>query len=173
MPTPLNLPYDPIDRAAQSWREHFGASDAMAAATSIMRAQQILLSTFDEILKPFNVTFARYEVLVLLCFSSKGGLPLKVIGNRLMVHPTSVTNSVDRLANSGFVRREPNPADGRGVIATITKTGRHVVEEATQALMQARFGLEGYSPEQLEMVFSVIRPMRVGAGDFPEDSRTS
>lgn len=167
MPQPLNLPFDPIERAANSWREHFGAADAMAAATSIMRAQQLLLSTFDELLKPFEVTFARYEVLVLLSFSKRGGLPLKVIGERLMVHPTSVTNSVDRLSASGFVRREPNPNDGRGVIAVITDTGRAVVKQATDALMGESFGLGMYSPAELEEMFARLRPLRINAGDFP------
>ena len=44
----------------------------MAAATSIMRAQQIVLARVDEALKPFDLTFARYEALVLLTFSTTG-----------------------------------------------------------------------------------------------------
>ena len=69
----------------------------MRAATSVFRVQQILLARFDEALRPHDLTFARYEVLVLLTFSRTGELPLKVIGSRLMVHPTSVTNAIDRL----------------------------------------------------------------------------
>lgn len=90
----LNLPFDPIERAAKTWRVHFGPSSAMAAVTSIMRAQQILLSQLDTLLKPHDLTFARYEALVLLTFSRAGALPLSRIGERLMVHPTSVTNTV-------------------------------------------------------------------------------
>src|SRR5665213_555575 len=67
----------------------------MRMATSVMRAQQILLARYDELLKPHGLTFARYEVLVLLRFSRYGALPLGRIGERLMVHPTSVTNSID------------------------------------------------------------------------------
>src|SRR5450432_1685882 len=81
----------------------------MRVATSIMRAQQILLGRYDELLKPHGLSFARYEVLVLLRFSRYGALPLGRIGERLMVHPTSVTNSIDRLGNVGFVERRPNP----------------------------------------------------------------
>src|SRR5208282_1881291 len=57
----------------------------MAAVTSIMRAQQILLAELDALLRPYELTFARYEALVLLTFSRRGALPLGVIGERLMV----------------------------------------------------------------------------------------
>ena len=92
----LELPFDPIDRAARIWENRFGPSPSMAAVTSIMRAQQILLAELDALLRPYQLTFARYEALVLLTFSRRGALPLRVIGERLMVHPTSVTNIISR-----------------------------------------------------------------------------
>ena len=92
----LDLPFDPIARAAQIWEQRFGPAEAMAAVTSIMRAQQLLLGELDGLLRPHGLTFARYEALVLLSFSRKGALPLSLIGQRLMVHPTSVTNTINR-----------------------------------------------------------------------------
>ena len=85
----------------------------MAAATAIMRVQQIVLAAVDEALRPFDLTFARYEALVLLQFSRKGSLPLGKMGERLMIHPTSVTNIVDRLEVQGFLRRVPHPTPSR------------------------------------------------------------
>src|SRR3954470_23277424 len=113
----------------------------MLAVTSIMRAQAILIAELDALLKPYGLTFARYEALVLLTFSSSGALPLSKIGERLMVHPTSVTNTIFRLERQGYVSRRPNPADGRGVLAEITEAGRETVERATHDLMSADFGL--------------------------------
>ncbi|HLU76096.1 MAG TPA: MarR family transcriptional regulator [Nonomuraea sp.] len=166
-PKPLNLPFDPIDRAAETWRERFGPSSAMAAVTSIMRAHQILLSQLDALLKPYDLTFARYEALVLLTFSRTGTLPLWKIGERLMVHPTSVTNTIGRLERSGLVRRRPNPRDGRGVLAEITEAGRDVVRRATDDLMAAEFGLGMYAESELGQMFDLLRTLRVAAGDFP------
>lgn len=138
----------------------------MAAVTSIMRAHQILLSQLDSLLKPYDLTFARYEALVLLTFSRAGALPLSKIGERLMVHPTSVTNTVDRLAKSGLVTRLPNPRDGRGVLAEITPSGRDVVRRATDDLMAAGFGMEMYADSELGDLFGLLRTLRVAAGDF-------
>jgi DNA-binding MarR family transcriptional regulator len=162
----LGLPFDPIARAAQIWEQRFGPSDAMAAVTSIMRAQQLLLAELDALLRPHGLSFARYEALILLTFSRQGALPLRVIGERLMVHPTSVTNTVDRLEEQGMVVRRPNPRDGRGILAEITGRGRRVAEEATEDLMAARFGMSGYGTGELEQVFTLLRGLRLAAGDF-------
>ena len=168
MGKPLDLPFDPIARAAQIWERRFGDSDAMAAVTSIMRAQQILLGELDALLRPHGLTFARYEALVLLRFSRSGALPLRLIGQRLMVHPTSVTNIIDRLELGGFVARKPNPADGRGTLAEITEAGAAVVDRATADLMAAGFGMGDYDQAQLEEMFGLLRRLRVAAGDFTD-----
>ena len=110
MPDPL--PFDPIERAGQLWQQHWPADPpdvvaAMRAVTSIMRAQQILLAELDAMLRPFDITFSRYEALVLLVHSAKGGLPLSKIGERLQVHATSVTNVVDRLEAAGPGQTRP------------------------------------------------------------------
>ncbi|MCW2682948.1 MAG: transcriptional regulator, MarR family, partial [Blastococcus sp.] len=101
----------------------------------------------------------------LLTFSRTGELPLKVIGSRLMVHPTSVTNVIDRLVAAGYVRRRPNPDDGRGVLAGITDAGRAVVETATAALTELEFGLSELSVGEQDTLFDVLRRVRLGAGD--------
>jgi DNA-binding MarR family transcriptional regulator len=172
VPKPLNLPFDPIARAAESWAERWGPSPPMAAITSIMRAQQILLAEVDALLKPYGLTFARYEALVLLTFSRDGALPLSKIGERLMVHPTSVTNTIDRLERAALVARRPNPRDGRGTLATITDEGRDVVERATADLMEHHFGLGVYDDDQCAEIFRALLPLRVDAGDFKESEET-
>ena len=132
----------------------------MAAVTSIMRAQQILLAELDTLLRPFGLTFARYEALVLLSFSRAGALPLRLIGERLMVHPTSVTNTINRLERAELVVRRPNPQDRRGTLEAVT--------QATEVLMTAEFGLGGYDGSQLDELFGLLRSLRVAAGDFTE-----
>jgi DNA-binding MarR family transcriptional regulator len=164
----LGLPFDPIDRAAQTWEQRFGPASAMRAATSVFRVQQILLARFDEALKPHDLTFARYEVLVLLTFSRTGELPLKVIGSRLMVHPTSVTNAIDRLVAAGYVRRRRNPDDGRGVLAGITDEGRSVVGAATTDLTALDFGLSDVPEGDRAALFDILRRVRLGAGDVAQ-----
>lgn len=166
------LPFDPIGRAAELWRERWGPSSqsqAMASATSVMRVQQQLLLQFDAIVGSHGLTFARYEALVLLTFSSTGTLPMSTIGERLMVHPTSVTNTVQRLEAQGLVERRPNPRDGRGTLAVITTAGREIVETATQGLVAAGFGLAMLDAAEQQALFGLLRTVRAGHGDFSDD----
>jgi DNA-binding MarR family transcriptional regulator len=163
---PLDLAFDPIERAASIWRGRFGPAEAMAAATSVMRVQQLLLAEFDRICRPYGVTFARYEALVLLSFSRTGALPMAKIGERLMVHPTSVTNTIQRLEAAGFVTREPNPRDGRGTLARVTDLGVEVVDKVTKELMDADFGLGALDADSRAQLFEALRQIRVAAGDF-------
>jgi len=163
------LSFDPVQRAFDLWQDRWGKSSSMRAVTSLMRAHQLVLAEVDAIVKPYDLTFARYEALVLLVFSRTGSLPLSKIGERLQVHPTSVTNIVDRLEKSGLVTRKPNPNDGRGVLAEITERGRRAVEEATADLMGAEFGLRALSQEQHDSLFDTLRDLRLSAGDFAGD----
>jgi DNA-binding MarR family transcriptional regulator len=138
----------------------------MAAVTSIVRAQQILLGRIDEQLRDLELTFARYELLVLLHFSREGRLPLGVIGSRLQVHPTSVTSAVDRLERQGFVRRTPHPTDGRTRLAELTAVGRDRMLEATDRLNRTVFADPGLPPDEVGELVTVLRSLRHAAGDF-------
>jgi DNA-binding MarR family transcriptional regulator len=160
------LPFDPIMRAAALWNERIGPAGAMAAVTSVMRVQQILLSAVDAALRPHGLTFARYEALVLLTFSRTGRLPMRVMGERLQLHPTSVTNIVDRLQADGLVRRIPHPTDRRATLVEITAAGSARLEDATKSVTEIDFGLNGLTSEQQSQLTELLSMVRRAAGDF-------
>jgi DNA-binding MarR family transcriptional regulator len=165
-PTHGPLPFDPIDEAARQWGKRWDRVPAMHAVTSLMRVQQLVIGRLDAILRPHGLTFARYEALVLLVFSSRGSLPLGKMGERLQVHPTSVTSIVRRLSEDGLITRIPHPDDGRAVLAEITPKGRALVEAATTDLVATDFALESLTDEQLGRLSELLRPVRRDAGDF-------
>ncbi|MCW2774933.1 MAG: regulatory protein MarR [Nocardioides sp.] len=162
----MSLPFDPIDEAARQWGTHWDGVPAMHAVTSLMRVQQLVIGRLDALLKPHGLTFARYEALVLLVFSSRGSLPLGKMGERLQVHPTSVTSIVRRLESAGLVVRRAHPDDGRAVLAEITPAGRELVEAATRDLVGADFALGSLSEAELATLSALLTPVRKAAGDF-------
>jgi DNA-binding MarR family transcriptional regulator len=165
------LGFDPIGEAGRQWRKHWGVDPvaAMMAVTSVMRVQQIWLARLNETLERFELSFARYEALMLLFLSRKGALPLGKIGSRLQVHPTSVTNLIDGLERIGYVDRVPHPSDRRTTLAAITDRGRRVAEAATEALNARRFGTPPLTDDELDTITRVLRRLRLAAGDFTED----
>jgi DNA-binding MarR family transcriptional regulator len=138
----------------------------MAVVTSVMRVQQLFAARADAVLRGFGLTFARYEVLMLLLFSRRGELPLGKVGERLQVGPASVTNAVDRLQADGLVTRRANPVDGRGVLAAITPAGRRLVRRATDDINGQFFASLELSGEELDNLFALLGEVRRRAGDF-------
>ena len=162
------LDRDPIAEAQRQWVQHgwADAADGMAAITSLMRAHQIALSRVEAVLRPFDITFARYETLMLLHLSRRQTLPMRVLGSRLQVHQTSVTNAVDRLEAAGLVERRPHPDDRRSTLVAITPAGTAVAERATTALNEQVFEQPGLAPTAVGNLVSVLRKFRKAAGDF-------
>jgi DNA-binding MarR family transcriptional regulator len=164
--TPLRL--DPIAEARRHWEARWEAepSRAMAAVTSIMRAQQVLMARLNDQLRPHGLTFPRYEALMLLSFTRAGALPLGKISERLQVHRTSVTNIIDKLEADGLVRRVPHAEDRRATLAEITDAGRETARRATAVLNEDCFGIASLPAADLEHLTSILRELRLDAGDF-------
>lgn len=160
---------DPIELARQNWIDAGwdDAADGMALVTSIMRIQQLLLGRIESLLRPYGLTFARFEVLRLLAFTRKGVLPVGKIGERLQVHPASVTNAVHRLEQAGLVERSANPDDGRSVLAEITAAGRSLVEECTAMLNDEVFEVLPVGRGDHDDLHDALRAMRSSFGDPP------
>ena len=169
MPDSSELPVrqDPIELARENWvRAGWpDAADGMALVTSIMRVQQLLLGEIEARLRPYGLTFARFELLRLLAFTRRGVLPVGKIGERLQVHPASVTNAVQRLVDSGLVERRANPDDGRSVLAEITLVGRDLVERCTLMLNDEIFTDPGVDAETAVDARVALDAVRRAFGD--------
>jgi DNA-binding MarR family transcriptional regulator len=158
---------DPIREAHRQWVRHgwTDAADGMAMVTSLVRAQQVLMERIEAVLRPRDLTFARYEVLRLLSFTKEQSLPMTRLGSLLQVHPTSVTSAVDRLVKQGFVERERGTTDRRVILATLTPAGSDVVEEATVALNSEVFEKPGMEPDQVLALTAMLGVLRASGGD--------
>ena len=162
------LAVDPIAEARRQWRAHgwLDAAAGMTLVTSVMRAHQLMLARVDTALKPSGLTFARFELLRLLAFSRDGRMPMASVIARLQVHPTSVTNTVDRLTRDGLISRDRHPSDGRAALLSITSAGRQLVDSATAALNSQVFEEPGLGADDTATVIAILARMRREAGDF-------
>jgi len=164
------LPFDPIAQARRQWVDRWGDEPArpMAAVTSIMRVQQILLARLGELLRPFGLTFPRYETLMVLVFSRTGSLPVGKMGERLQVHRTSMTHMADRLEEAGLVTRVAHAEDRRSTLIAITPAGRDLAARATAVLNAAGFAMDPLDDEALDAITRLLASVRRHEGDFAE-----
>lgn len=158
---------DPIREAHRQWVAHGweDAADGMALVTSVVRVHQLLLERIDSVLRPLDLTFARYEILRLLSFTHTGCLPMSRLGSLLQVHPTSVTSAVDRLVRQGYVERQRRDDDRRVVLACLTEEGRAAVEKATDGLNAEVFTTPGLPSGDVDTLTALLADMRRNAGD--------
>ncbi len=161
------LPFDPVAEARRHWIARWSVGEHMAAATTLMRAHQLVLAAVEDELRAFGLTFSSYEALMLLSFTRRGEMPLGKMSDRLMVHPASITNTIDRLEEKGLVRRQRDARDKRRILAVITEAGRQVAAEATEPLNKIQFGLAALDEADAATINGVLR--RVRAGDMQAD----
>jgi DNA-binding MarR family transcriptional regulator len=166
----LTQQLDPIAEARRQWEAHGWADAApgMAAVTTLVRAHQILMARIEETLSPYGLSFARFEILRLLGFTRRGGLPMGKVGERLQVHPASVTSAVKRLERDRLITRETSEDDNRVVIATILPRGRDVLGEATEAI-NGVFQSLSLGDDELDEVIRLLNHVRSAAGDTVAD----
>ena len=157
---------DLVAEARRNWMEiGLGEVDAMVAATSLARSHQIVLGRINGALAEFSLTFSRYEALALLGFTRSGSMAMARMGERLQVHPTSVTSTIDRLERDGLVARSPHPEDRRATLATITTAGRRLLADATESLEAIRWGMSDISTPDLVELNAELSNVRASAGD--------
>lgn len=158
---------DPIREAQRQWVAHgwADAANGMALVTSVVRVHQLVMERIDAVLRPRDLTFARYEILRLLAFTREGAMPMSKLGSLLQVHPTSVTSAVDRLVKQGYVQRDRSAADRRVVLASITEEGRVAVEAATVDLNREVFARDKLPHEEAVALTGALTDLRAGLGD--------
>ncbi len=93
-----NMTLTGLDETRRQWElAGRSVSEAMEFAYTVVRAQQYLVSYFEELLAGIDLTWSRFECLVVLFYSPNDQLGLKTVSERLGVHQTTITYAVDQL----------------------------------------------------------------------------
>lgn len=151
---------DPVAMAASSWELRWPERDRMQTATELMRAHRRLISDLDEKLRPLGLTYARYEVLLLLFFDHQGALPLVELTDQLQVEASSSFASVRWLEDNGLIERVLEPGEDGEVFAEITPRGRALTDRASQIVADARFGLESMTEAECHQLTKLLSRQR-------------
>jgi DNA-binding MarR family transcriptional regulator len=95
----------------------------------------------------------------------------KDLGERLGITSASMTTLIDRLVESGHIRREPHPTDRRALILRPTPASdqevRHTLGGMHRRMMDAASAL---SPEEAAVVMGFLRNMRKALDTVDEET---
>ena len=94
----------------------------------------------------------------------RAGAPYELSPGRLLkatlVTSGTMTNRVDRLTARGYVARQADPADRRGVLVRLTPDGKRTVDAAFAALLDAeRDLLAGLPAQDRARLADLLRPL--------------
>lgn len=99
------------------------------AVLGILSCADIINRRMDELVNPFNITIAQYNVLRILRGVYPGGHPRGEITSRMIQKAPDVTRLIDRLEKLGLVVRSKSQDDGRLSMSTITDKGLALLSE--------------------------------------------
>lgn len=159
--------WDPVERAANHWGANgFGSGPRLLASLSIIRVEDFIRTNNAVVLQPLHLTHARHEALAILFFSRDGQMKLSELGQRLLLHPTSITSTVDSLEKLGYVERTPHPTDRRATMATITEAGRQAIIDSSSVMRDNSYWLAALTDDEAMQLFGLLRKVRDAAGDI-------
>jgi DNA-binding MarR family transcriptional regulator len=108
-------------------------TDSPAAAGELLREVARLYTRAQRVVADCcRTTSTQCHLLTEL--GRSGPLPSGELGARLQLEKSWVSRAVDSLVAAGLVTKEPNPADARSVLVTLTADGRRRVKELNRTL---------------------------------------
>lgn len=141
--------------AAEAWEELF-------------RAQVTIMRRFEARSDFAPLTSREYDVLFQLVRDPSGGLRMHELNTRILLSQPSLSRMIDRLELRGLVRRQIAPEDARGVIVTITDSGREIQRAVGRRHVNSirRFVGSALAEDELRELAGLARRLRAAQDDI-------
>lgn len=113
-------------------RERWLTEDEQVTWRAFLRATRELDVALDRDLQTVGLSLPEYELISMLSEAPDGQLRMSALADLIVQSRSRVTHTSARLERRGWVRREPAPDDGRGVILRLTPEGRASLDTVAQ-----------------------------------------
>lgn len=107
---------------------------ANEAVLNIILTGTLLAKEGQRVFRPFGLTLAQFNVLILLKRQSfEGRINQTTLGKMMLVNRSNITGLIDRMEQAGLVRRTADPEDRRVHYVEMTEAGSRVLDKADKA----------------------------------------
>jgi len=157
---------DVIDSMLDQW--HRERPDLDVTATGILgrisRISALVDQELDRVFQPHGLSGGDFVVLAALRRSGKPyRLTPTALSRSMMVSSGGTTKRLDRLQARGLIRRDPDPADRRGTLVTLTTAGLATIDTVASAHVQNEKRLVAtLSPNQRKTLTRLLRELLLG-----------
>lgn len=166
---------DHVEHLLEQWRRERPDIDAspMGVIARISRLARILDRRVEEGYAEFGLNTAQFGVLAAL---RRAGPPYCLsptsLYNSLLISSGAMTNRLERLTAAGYVRRVPDPSDGRSVLVALTPKGKRLIDRVvTRHYEEERQLLASLSAEQQRQLADVLRSLLIAFDDHVPPGR--
>jgi DNA-binding MarR family transcriptional regulator len=120
-----------------------------------------LRSTWQLITTMYNEKAMRYDATMTMAFTllsiESEGTPSTALGPKMGMESTSLSRLLNTMEERGYIKRKPNPEDGRGVLIFLTDQGKEKRELSKKTVLEFNNGLlESIEKEKIEHFYEVI-----------------
>jgi DNA-binding MarR family transcriptional regulator len=161
---------DLIDRMNEQWkkvRPDLDPSPLEVVGRVIVLAQHLERSV-NEALAEHHLSLGQFDILATLRRQPDGRLTPTQLMQSVMLSSGGMTNRLDRLEEAGWVRRQADPDDRRGVVVGLTRKGRSLIDAATEArFAEAQNSLPPLDANEMGQMKRLLRKWlaAIGSGD--------
>ncbi len=128
----------------------------------LSRAYRAINENVNKLIHTYGLNPTEFAVLELLYH--KGDQPLQQIGGKILLASGSITYVVDKLEEKGFLKRVACPTDRRVTFASITDSGKEMIETIFPSHEQRIHDLMSeLSTEEKETVIQLVKRLGLSA----------
>ncbi len=129
------------------------------------RVMRRVYSYYEQRLSPFGLTPTQYFVFNALWMGD--GISIGELGERVSLDSSTLTGVIDRMEQSDYLERKPNPSDRRSLMLFLTAKAREVGPQILQFADELDANLrQPFSQESMESFEQILRTL----GEVPEQS---
>jgi DNA-binding MarR family transcriptional regulator len=152
---------DQIDEMNAAWARELPDLDpsALGVVGRVIVIAQHLEKSVNAALTPFGLSLGQFDILATLRRQGAAGrmTPTQLMKS-VMLSSGGMTNRLDRLEAAGWIRREADPDDRRGVVVGLTPSGRALIDEAASARFEeARASLPDLGKAEMKQLEGLLR----------------
>jgi len=154
---------DAVDAILDQWQRERPDLDVTSTGVfgRISRIAALVDQAMDRVFQPHGLTGGDFVVLAAL---RRSGTPYQLtptaLTRSMMVTSGGTTKRLDRLEVRGLIRRDPDPADRRGTLVTLTEAGLTTIDAvAPEHVQNEQRLLAALSPNQRDTLTQLLREL--------------
>jgi DNA-binding MarR family transcriptional regulator len=131
------------------------------ASLNVVRTGAMLTDGFEQLLRPYGLSAAQYNVLRILRGSDSEGLCRNEIRDRMITRMPDMTRLLDRMESVGLVTRTRQKEDRRQVRTELTPKAHALLEEIEPKVQEEHAKrMEGLSNTELRQLIDLLTALR-------------